>query len=138
MMNVVTGVFVESVVENAKREKDLFLVNNVRELFQELDGGLQAVMSWEIFQGQLDKPQMQEAFKAINVDPSEALGLFRLMDIDGSGEVGAEEFLSGCLRLRGPAKALDLALLIREVRRFSQHIKNRENATSSVNISMLK
>merc|ERR1719503_323985 len=99
-MNVVTGVFVESVVENARKEKDLILINNVRELFQ----------------SQLDKPQMQEAFKAINVDCSEARGLFRLLDLDGSGGVNAEEFLSGCLRLRGPAKALDMALLIREVR----------------------
>lgn len=135
MMNVVTGIFVESVVENAKKEKDLFLINNVRELFQDLDGGIQASMNWELFESKLDRPQMQEAFKAINVDPSEAKGLFRLMDLDGSGAVGAEEFLSGCLRLRGPAKALDLALLIRQVRKIEEHLTEFEGLMYSVSLT---
>eukprot|EP00928_Gymnodinium_smaydae_P011292 TRINITY_DN14185_c0_g1_i3.p3 TRINITY_DN14185_c0_g1~~TRINITY_DN14185_c0_g1_i3.p3 ORF type:complete len:102 (+),score=19.52 TRINITY_DN14185_c0_g1_i3:35-307(+) len=33
------------------------------------------------------------------------------------------EFLSGCLRLRGPAKAIDLALVLHEVRRLSSRLK---------------
>merc|ERR1712151_485740 len=103
------------------------MINNVRELFMELDGGVKgASMDWDCFEKKLDTPQMQEFFKAIDVDQSEAKGLFRLLDLDDSGSVNAEEFLSGCLRLRGPAKALDLALLIREVRGIEQSLKNGE------------
>merc|ERR1711933_89547 len=40
--------------------------------------------------------------------------------MDDSGTVSGEEFLNGCLRLRGPAKGLDLALLLKEVRRIAQ------------------
>merc|ERR1711957_1158083 len=105
-MNVVTGVFVDSVLTSVMRDKDTFLVNNVKELFQGLDHGINDVMTWDVFKSKLDLPQMQEAFKAINVDPSEALGLFKLLDLDESGGVNVQEFLSGCLRLRGPAKAL--------------------------------
>ena len=71
---------------------------------------------WELFESKLGTPQIQEFFMAIDVDQSEAKGLFHLLDLDHSGGVSAEEFINGCLRLRGPAKALDLALLIQEVR----------------------
>jgi len=36
--------------------------------------------------------------------------------------VDIDEFVSGCTRLRGPAKALDLAVLIFEVRRMMEDL----------------
>jgi len=126
MLNVITGVFVESSLKSAKNDTDVFMISNVREAFKNAckqeDDGSQGV-SWEAFQGQLDQPHMQAYFKAIDVDPSEARGLFRLIDLDGSGSVDFEEFLSGCLRLRGPAKSLDLQLLMSEVRRVQMLVK---------------
>merc|ERR1711971_1121847 len=53
---------------------------------------------------------------------SEVKGFFQLLDIDGSGGIAADEFMSGCLQLRGPAKALELALLMHEVKRLSGKI----------------
>merc|ERR1712232_1400200 len=126
MLNVVTGVFVESVLASAKKDKDLFMVNNARELFQtdlEDHTGLHSAMTWEVFEGKMDAPQMQEFFKAIDVHPSEAKGLFDLLDLDNSGSISADEFLNGCFRLRGAAKALDLALLIQEVRQMDRRMK---------------
>jgi len=79
-------------------------------------------MTWPVFKSKLATEEMKLAFKAINVDVSDAKGLFTLLDLDGSQEVNAHEFLAGCLRLRGPAKALDLAILAREVRQLTQRI----------------
>jgi len=121
MLNVVTGVFVDNVLECARKDKETFLINNVRELFSQLEGGVHGVMTWEVFESKLETEEMKAAFKAINVDLSEARGLFSLLDLDNSKEVNAQEFLAGCLRLRGPAKALDLAVLIREVK----HLRER-------------
>lgn len=125
MMNVVTGIFVESVVISAKADKDFMLLNNVREIFNTMEGGLDTgTMSWDDFQGKLDSPQMQQFFKGLDLDPCEARSLFKLLDVDDSGLVDADEFLSGCFRLRGPAKALDMALLYREVRNLSTRVKS--------------
>jgi hypothetical protein len=122
MLNVVTVVFVESVLENSKVDKELMLVNNARELFRSLEGGLNGLLSWELFEEKLDTVPLQEFFKSIGVDRSEAKGLFRLLDLDDSGEISADEFLSGCLRLNGNAKALDLALLIREIKSMENRL----------------
>jgi len=123
MLNTVTGVFVESVLQSQARDRDAFMVSNARELFQGLEGGLHAQMGWEMFQSKATSPQMQEFFKAIDVEPSEAKCLFDLLDLDNSGEISADEFLSGAMRLRGPAKALDLAVLVNEVRQIDKQLR---------------
>jgi len=123
-LNVTTGVFVEASLKNATADRDDFMINNVRELFK--DASDSTKMTWDSFVGQLGTPEMRAYFNAIDLDPSEARGLFRLLDIDDSGTINAEEFLNGALRLRGPAKALDLALVMRETRRmhcqFNAHL----------------
>lgn len=124
MLNVVTGVFVESVLQSQESDRDLFLLNNAKELFATLEGGVRSLMSWEIFESKLSTPEMLEFFKAINVDSSEAEGLFQLLDMDKSGAISAEEFLNGALRLRGPAKSLDMALVLQEVHRLSNHLRS--------------
>eukprot|EP00928_Gymnodinium_smaydae_P077106 TRINITY_DN6028_c0_g2_i1.p1 TRINITY_DN6028_c0_g2~~TRINITY_DN6028_c0_g2_i1.p1 ORF type:complete len:609 (-),score=132.14 TRINITY_DN6028_c0_g2_i1:191-2017(-) len=118
-LNVVTAVFVESVLKSQASDRDWMMVNNARALFESLEGGVHTAMTWDIFESKIDAPEMQDFFKAVNVDPSEARCLFDLLDMDGSGEISAEEFLNGALRFRGPAKALDVALLFREVRQLN-------------------
>merc|ERR1719265_847187 len=119
-MNVVTGVFVEAALLSAKQDKDIYMVNHARDLFTALDTDGSGQLSWKEFKEQLHTKDMQEYFKAIDVDQSEAKGLFKLLDIRRSGNVDAEAFLSATFRLRGPAKALDLALLMHETRRMNQ------------------
>jgi hypothetical protein len=135
LLNVITGFFVQSSLDNAKKDNDTFMIGNVREAFKKAvandnpnnqrqrEINSSASMTWEDFEAQLRQPNMQAYFKAIDVDPSEARGLFRLIDLDNSGAVDFEEFLSGCLRLRGPAKALDLHLLMHEVKRSQKLIR---------------
>jgi len=138
MMNIITGVFVDLGLRSAREDKDFFMINNVRELFEDT-GSL--TLTRKEFENQMGKYQMQEYFKAIDVHPSEAKRVFRLLDMDDSGQIDATEFLDGCLRLRGPAKALDLAMLQHEVlwlcRRFHKFerwldVGERKNSDSSV------
>eukprot|EP00439_Symbiodinium_sp_Y106_P060174 s1143_g8.t2 len=42
-------------------------------------------------------------------------GLFRLLDIDNEGSIDVEEFIAGCCRIHGPAKAIDLTTLMCQV-----------------------
>ena len=40
--------------------------------------------------------------------------VFKILDLDDDGALDADEFLSGCLRLRGPAKTLDVLVARRK------------------------
>jgi hypothetical protein len=116
LMNVVTGVFVENALKNATDEQETFMVQHARALFQKCDRDSTGRMSWDEFQSQMNDPEMKLYFNVIEVDVEEACELFRLLDIDKSGEVDYEEFLNGCLRLRGNAKAIDLVTMMLENR----------------------
>jgi len=109
LMNVVTGLFVDVAQATAKADKGMELVQMLRELFQG-----RATITWDEFSEHIGNPLLEEYFKAIDLHPSEGRGLFNLIDFDNSGTLFAEDFVLSCLRLTGPAKALDLALLMKE------------------------
>jgi len=119
MMNMATGVFVDSAMRKAQEDKDTNTANRITELFFD-DIGEDETVSFQQFCKKIDTPEMQDYFRAINVDPSEAKGLYRLLDRDNSGAIDAEEMVSGCLRLRGAAKALEVSLLMHETLKMNK------------------
>lgn len=124
MMNVVTGVFVESALMTARHDKDVDLVNTLREVFMKTDEDATGTIEWAEFERHIQDPQMEVIFKAVDLDRSEARGLFELIDVEDKGEISREEFIMGCLRLKGPAKALDLATLMYDVKRVTNMMED--------------
>mmetsp|Transcript_53000 Transcript_53000/g.152699 ORF Transcript_53000/g.152699 Transcript_53000/m.152699 type:complete len:820 (+) Transcript_53000:66-2525(+) len=115
LMNIVTGVFVEGALQRGREDRTVYMINHLRELFGDLDGERCGAITWSDLEMHLDNPKLIMFFKEIDIDISEAKGLFSLLDRDGSGAIDSDEFLGGCLRLRGPAKSLDLQLVMREL-----------------------
>merc|ERR1719265_1323480 len=66
----------------------------------------------------LNDPRMRAHLAAIGLDAAEAEGLFRLLDLDSSGTITVEEFIFGCMRMRGSAKSIDMATLMYENKRM--------------------
>ncbi|CAE7541979.1 scn4ab [Symbiodinium sp. CCMP2456] len=54
----------------------------------------------------------EEVFLCSELQAIEVWTFFMLLDGDSGQEIDMEEFLFGCMRLRGNAKALDLAKLM--------------------------
>jgi len=122
IMNVVTGTFVQHAMERSTEVKEINRVSQARKLFKSLDFDASGYITFEEIHDHLYTPPVQDFLKSIDVDVSEARCLFEVMDMGGSGSIDFEEFLSACLRLQGPARALDLILLTRDSRRFfEQH-----------------
>lgn len=125
MLNVISGVFLETAMEIAREEKDIYVVRNARLVFTAVDYNKNGTITWEDFESALDHPNMLNFFEAVDIRPSEARTLFDLLDTSGDGRISADEFLQGCLRVRGPSKALDLLILSREVSHlFEKHLEN--------------
>jgi len=114
MMNVITGIFVDNAKTYAQQDKDTYVVRHVLNLFKKSDLNAENAIDWTVFQAKLNTQELQELFAAVEVDVADARSLFKLIDTDNSGSVTPDELMRGWIRLQGPAKALDLSLLLRD------------------------
>ncbi|CAE7399939.1 CACNA1G, partial [Symbiodinium sp. CCMP2456] len=73
----------------------------------------------------LEEPSNLKYFGSLGINASEARGLFGLLDADESGSVSLQEFMQGCLRLRGQAKAIDMATLMYQNKRIVFWLQDR-------------
>eukprot|EP00927_Polykrikos_kofoidii_P044332 TRINITY_DN3832_c0_g1_i1.p1 TRINITY_DN3832_c0_g1~~TRINITY_DN3832_c0_g1_i1.p1 ORF type:complete len:703 (-),score=141.90 TRINITY_DN3832_c0_g1_i1:411-2414(-) len=112
MANVITGIFVKQSMEAAQESQDDAMVQQINALFNKQDGC--GDFTYEEFSRMIKMPEMAALFKAINIDSSEAPLLYRLLDENNDGTLDYEEFINGALRLRGPAKSLELAMFIKD------------------------
>eukprot|EP00933_Yihiella_yeosuensis_P067910 TRINITY_DN7304_c5_g1_i1.p1 TRINITY_DN7304_c5_g1~~TRINITY_DN7304_c5_g1_i1.p1 ORF type:complete len:680 (+),score=118.23 TRINITY_DN7304_c5_g1_i1:77-2116(+) len=133
VMNIVTGTFVHNAITRAEDVKDMQKALEARQLFKMLDDDRSGVITFAEMQNQLENPVVKEYFESLDVDPSEAQCLFGMLDINNSGSIDFEEFLNGCLRLQGNAKALDLLLVTRETRSANdRHFQMLSNIDANI------
>jgi len=129
--NIVMGIFVDSVMQSAQGDREEVVeahmnekksaISQLREIFLEADEDGNKMISLQEFHDQSKDPRVWAYLSSLGLDVSEADGLFKLLDMDGSGTIGIEEFLMGCMRLKGYAKTIDLATLMYENRRLTDH-----------------
>merc|ERR1712050_299354 len=97
---------------SARSEDEQCLSDNLRSVFSELNT---TRISKVEFMERVDNPVMAELFKSMHIDSGEAHALFYALDMDDEGVINLEEFVYGCLRLRGSAKAIDMFTLTKDV-----------------------
>eukprot|EP00928_Gymnodinium_smaydae_P051481 TRINITY_DN3502_c1_g1_i1.p1 TRINITY_DN3502_c1_g1~~TRINITY_DN3502_c1_g1_i1.p1 ORF type:complete len:586 (+),score=107.85 TRINITY_DN3502_c1_g1_i1:64-1821(+) len=143
VLNVVTGVFVENATKNAQRDRELAIqeklqhrqtyIKDVLSVFTEADSDNSGQVTWEEFQEHLQDKRVQAFFSYLELDTVAARRLFRLMDLDQSGAISAEEFVTGCMCLKGGAKTIDVAAVFFE---FSKMQAAMEKQLSGLNRRM--
>ncbi|CAK9044268.1 unnamed protein product [Durusdinium trenchii] len=121
LMNVITGTYVETVSRQASDLKTRSQILQARRVFQAIDQDHSGFISLEEIRSQTATAVVLDFFESVDVDPSEAQYLLEVLDMDGSGTINFEEFLHGTLRLNSSARAADLLLVAREMKRFFKH-----------------
>jgi len=125
MMNVVTGVFVQTALHNAEQEEETFLTDQIVALFHKSKAGDNwGCITESDLEQRLGDPGMAKEWKNISVSADEAKYVFALLDVEESGEVQFEEFLSACLRLKGNAKSLDMLIQLQESRQTKKVLED--------------
>jgi len=136
MLNVITGVFCQSAIEGANLDRDLMVknllenkqvhVNNIKAqfkaMFETIDTNGTGTIDMKEFEVHLNDENADGFFVLLDIDTSDAWTLFRLLDRDDSDVIDAEEFVDGCLKLKGPARAIEMACMQKELARTSQKI----------------
>eukprot|EP00927_Polykrikos_kofoidii_P076999 TRINITY_DN73998_c0_g1_i1.p1 TRINITY_DN73998_c0_g1~~TRINITY_DN73998_c0_g1_i1.p1 ORF type:complete len:860 (-),score=120.17 TRINITY_DN73998_c0_g1_i1:81-2570(-) len=139
LMNVVTGVFVQTALLSAQNEEDAFMTDQIVSMFKMSERKDMTICLEEIEES-LHNPSTAKDWLSIGVGEADARYLFRLLDTDGSGRVSFEEFLGGALRLNGSAKAVDLLTVMQETRKtheaLFESLDKVQKAISSVSISV--
>ncbi|CAL1162046.1 unnamed protein product [Cladocopium goreaui] len=88
----------------------------VEELFHNLRSQDEDKVTLQNFERRFHDTDVRAFFHGLDLEPSDAWILFSLLDNDGSGDVDSQEFVEGLLKLKGPARAIDLAVLSRDLK----------------------
>jgi len=129
LLNIITGIFVDSSINSAQSDKEEVIqeqlhrqssaMTEMRKLFANADRDGSGTMNLEEFETHLKSKEVRAHFLSLGIEVDKVKGLFRLLDLDMSGELSLDEFVLGCTRLKGPAKSIDLATLMYEYMRMS-------------------
>lgn len=125
-------------MESAQRDREVAIttllqnkhahVNNIRvqfeKMYEQMDSDNRGLVSLDGFQEHMDDDKVSGFFILLDIDPSDASALFKLLDDDGSGQIDPDEFVDGCLRLQGLARSIDLAYLRQECKVMLKQIHN--------------
>eukprot|EP00747_Dinoflagellata_sp_TGD_P006620 gnl/TRDRNA2_/TRDRNA2_116284_c3_seq1.p1 gnl/TRDRNA2_/TRDRNA2_116284_c3~~gnl/TRDRNA2_/TRDRNA2_116284_c3_seq1.p1 ORF type:complete len:376 (+),score=66.78 gnl/TRDRNA2_/TRDRNA2_116284_c3_seq1:130-1128(+) len=133
VLNVVTAVFVDSALQIAQGDRDLVVqgemaqkesyMKELRALFYEADMDDSGSLSWDEFEDHLQDERVQAYLRTLDLDVTEARNLFDLIDIHGTTEVSIDDFVSGCMRLKGAAKSIDVCTILFESRKSMKALR---------------
>mmetsp|Transcript_2513 Transcript_2513/g.5039 ORF Transcript_2513/g.5039 Transcript_2513/m.5039 type:complete len:313 (-) Transcript_2513:7-945(-) len=134
VLNILTGIFCDAAMKAAQeneallmqemkeeREHSCFLL---QEVFDEVDVDGSGFITREEFVEILCNPAAQAQFQILEISPNECEGLFDLLDVDDSNTVDVNEFMSGMLKLRGGAKAIDMITLVFQTKKVAKIVTN--------------
>merc|ERR1740129_2579005 len=129
VLNVVTAVFVDNAWQIAQMDRDLVVqeqtkkkeayMKELKNLFMEADIDESGSLSWEEFEEHLQDNRVQAYLSTMELDVTEAHSLFKLLDLHNQNKVHIDDFVNGCMRLKGGAKSIDVCTLLYENRKFN-------------------
>merc|ERR1712032_54477 len=132
VMNIVTGIFVETALHAPGDDQDQVLKEEWANEDSNMSKIMDALEGADIDgNGMLNSRELKKFLKSsggkelivqLGVDDMQVWGLFKLLDIGDTGSVELQEFIMGCLRLRGPAKSVDVTTLMYENKRVMKQM----------------
>jgi hypothetical protein len=133
IMNVLTGIFVERAVElggvdralaiQAEIKRSEAFTTDMKRIFEEVDEDKSGTISWSEFKEYLGNEEVRAYLAAQQLDPFDARQLFDIVNEQNEEEIGLEQFIASCMRLRGQAKSVDVVTILREQKLLTVKMK---------------
>merc|ERR1712014_27395 len=127
LMNILTGIFVANTKEVSQVDRDLVIrsqlkdrksfANQLKNVLRSIDKDGSGSISKHELMEHLSSSEFYAYLKTLDVTVSDAQGVFKLLDVNGTGEVNIDEFVLSLMRFQGSARAVDVATLLYEGKR---------------------
>lgn len=131
VLNVITGVFCQGAMEGKQFDRDLMVqqvltnkrsdLTKVTDMFKNLLQKMDTDSDGQITPEELTRHFKDDSFQALlamlELNTSDAWMLFGLLGQEDTLRLQPEQFVDGCMRLRGTARSIDLAMLDNQVRK---------------------
>jgi len=134
ILNVMTAVFCQSAIESAQVDKELateMLLSNQKqigrqlyEFFKIIDQDESGSITMDELETVLVQRKSQAYLQSLGINTGDAWTLVKLLDVDNTGNIDLEEFITGCMDLRGEAKAVHVATLAYDQKMAMQMIED--------------
>lgn len=118
VVNTITALFVDSVREGHKNDdyvihkehlsKTEEYVGKITKLYRHLDVDNDGQLTQDEFRACLGDPRMTAFATSLEIDVTDLDLLFDILSGKGKYTVDIETFIIGCIRLKGPAKSIDV------------------------------
>lgn len=147
--NIITGIFVDEAMQAAKQDQDSVIreemsrqegcVDGMHKVFTALDTDLDGQLTIEEFEAAITDHRLVTYLSVLGLEVNDAQAVYCLIDHDKTGDVDIEEFIVGCLRLKGEARSLDLAMiqmqnewLVDRVESIALHVQSLHQLVTAV------
>merc|ERR1711933_311458 len=124
VLNVLIGLFCDAAIQATETDRENMLADRLAqeatvketltEAFCKADADGSGQITNQEFLGMLQEDKVRVSLEHLGVSTSEAEGLFTLLDHDDSGTISVSEFVTGCTRVTGGPKSVDLVTLLHE------------------------
>lgn len=127
LTNIITSIFVDKAMRLAqphrdqlllaKRREELGSAQELRNLFSHIDRNNSKTVTKQELQESMKDDALSSYFELKGLDVQD-ISMFcdMLADMSGNGEIDADTFIAGCLRMKGLATSIDLLALHHEMR----------------------
>lgn len=144
VLNVMTGVFCQSAIKTAERDQEMAVQNllldkekmryMLRKLFNKLDDTNSGTLTLSDIEKHFDDDEVRALFETLELKATDAWTLFQSIDHNEDFKINLEEFLNGCVELRGFAKAVDLFALRMQVAKVREELKTISHVLSTATL----
>merc|ERR1712150_465842 len=133
LTNIITGIFCDTAIQSAQGSREEAIQSQmdaeastfmrIKEHLEEADEDKDGYITLEELENHLKSDKVRAHLSSLGLELHEVRGLFRLLDLDHNKAVPVEDFTLGSMRLKGPARSIDLALLRYENHKMYKNLK---------------
>jgi len=142
VLNVVSGVFIGNAFKLIEDDTDHTImeqtesrrkvIEDMKKVFRKADFDRSGKIGRAEFEEHINDPLVQAYFRQLGLEVDDvSVGMFDLLDFDNDNQLNMEEFVEGCLHVRGTASSLDVERCHFSLRKILTEFNNLKNDIQS-------